>query len=372
MTLANGSTSGKRIKVLIVDDSALARRVIKEAVEQDAGLEVVGTAIDPFSARERILNLNPDVLTLDLDMPKMDGLTFLKILMEHRPMPVVVVSSLTRERSLQAYQATKLGAIGVLPKPDVDYSRELFAEHLVQMIRHSVGARITMPETQAVVSIPDSEQPDSEVEFHPRQLILMGSSTGGIQVLQTILTALPVRMPPICIVQHIQPRFSRILAEQLNQQAALEIKEAVDGDSLEEGQVLLAPGDQHLSLRWEGDSYQVSLDSSRGPVFHQRPSVDVLFESVAAATPASCAHVLGVLLTGMGRDGAQGLLALKHAGAQTMVQDEASSAVFGMPRAAIELGAADQILSLADIPTAIWEWALMMGRQKPGGEKSPG
>jgi len=334
--------SQRKIRVLVVDDSAVVRRMIADTLSQDPGIEVVGTASDPYVARDKILALNPDVLTLDIEMPRMDGLSFLRIIQQHRPMPVVVVSSLTPSGSAAALQAMELGAVDVLAKPASAWNLGNLREQLAVRVKGAARARLVHCQAAAgngIVTLPASSH------LLPRQLIVIGASTGGTEALKNILTRLPDGLPGICIVQHIPPVFSKTFAERLNECCAFEVREAAQGDELRPGLALIAPGDFHLTLAWKGSSYRVCLE--QGPMIHHvRPAVDVLFESAVCAGPGA----LAVLLTGMGCDGAQGMKKLKAAGATTIAQDEATCVVYGMPRAAVELGVVDRILPLDLIP----------------------
>jgi two-component system chemotaxis response regulator CheB len=336
---------GKKIRVLVVDDSAVVRRMISDALGSDPDIEVVGTACDPYVARDKILELNPDVLTLDIEMPRMDGLTFLRILQQHRPMPVVVISSISTAGSKAALDAMEFGAVDVLAKPQSAWNLGSLREQLAMRIKGAARARLTSfnksPANNAAV-------PASTAHFTPRQLILIGASTGGTEAIKNVLTRLPDGLPGICIVQHIPPVFSKTFAERLNECCAFEVREAVEGDELKPGLALIAPGDYHLALSWRGTHYRVSLQ--QGPMIHHvRPAVDVMFESVAGAGR----NALAVLLTGMGRDGAEGMKKLKANGAATIAQNEETCVVYGMPRAAVELGCVDRVLPLDLIPHAI-------------------
>lgn len=357
----------RRLRVLIVDDSAVARRAVNDALASDPEIEVVGTAIDPYVAREKIVALKPDVLTLDLEMPRMDGLTFLRILMAERPMPVVILSSLTPTGSQQALEALRLGAIDVLGKPDPTQSMAELAPQLRARIKAAASARLAPFSAAAsrrahasrsgnlntradadISPLPPSGSlhPLKLARSHdPRRLVLLGASTGGTEALREILTRLPEDFPPLLIVQHIPPVFSKAFAERLDAQCRLEVREAADGDRLYPGVALLAPGDRHMLVDWESDGYRVRVVG--GPqVWFQRPAVDLLFRS--AATIAG-EHAIAGVLTGMGRDGAEGLLRLREHGALTFSQDEESSAVYGMPKAAWDLGGSQHQIALAAI-----------------------
>jgi len=345
--------TSKKIKVLVVDDSAVVRKMISDALAKDPQIEVVGTAPDPYIAREKILELKPDVLTLDIEMPRMDGLTFLKILQQHRPIPVIIISSLTQSGSAAALEALQSGAVEILAKPSSAYSIGMLGDQLAQCVKAAAGARVPR-RVNAAPPTPNSQLPSSiSAVWHPRQLTVIGASTGGVEALTEVLTHLPDGLPGIAIVQHIPPYFSRVFAERVNQQSAIEVREAAEGDLLRPGLALIAPGDFHLTLGWTGSAYRVSLNQN-SPVHHCRPSVDVLFRSVAESRGA---RVVAAVLTGMGSDGALGMKALKAIGARTLAQDEATSVVYGMPRAAAELGVVDRVVPLPQIASALVEAA---------------
>lgn len=330
--------SSRPIRVLVVDDSAVVRRLVTDALSSDPEIEVVGTAIDPYFARDKIKELAPDVITLDLEMPRMDGLTFLRILMEQHPLPVIIMSSLTQQGSGPAIEALRLGAFDVLAKPHGSYSFGDLGPQLIARIKASAGARLRRPSaaTPAVPAKPlVRARPNRRA--NPREVILLGASTGGTEALREVLTHLPDGLPGIAIVQHIPPVFSKAFADRLNALCAFEVREAVDGDRLTPGLALIAPGDFHLMLQWHADHYRVRVTT--GPqVWHQRPAVDLLFKS--AADSGTAPHVLAGIFTGMGKDGAEGLLRLRERGASTFAQDEATSVVYGMPKVAWESGAA--------------------------------
>lgn len=346
----------RKIKVLVVDDSAVARRIITDSLANDSEIEVVGTAMDPFFARDKILTLNPDVLTLDIEMPRMDGLTFLKLLMRHRPMPVIVMSSLTNEGSRKALEALQCGAVDVVGKPAGAYSAFADGAILAEKIKAAANSkRIEIAEVSASPVHSPVERPPKRSgarpgDHHARSLIVIGASTGGTEALKAVLAALPADLPPICVVQHIPAQFSAAFANRLNEVCALEVREARHGEELAPGLVLVAPGGKHLVVKWTGTGYVTALNE--GPaVHHQRPAVDVLFDSALKA--GSARRTVAVLMTGMGRDGATGMLNLREAGANTIAQSEATCVVFGMPREAIRLGAAQEILDLQDIAAGI-------------------
>jgi two-component system chemotaxis response regulator CheB len=314
--------------------------------------------VDPYVARDKIQELNPDVLTLDIEMPRMDGITFLKILQQHRPMPVIVISSLSHAGSRAAQAALEAGAVDVLAKPTSAYSIGNLGEQLAMRVKAAAISRrflapaVATPATAARAT-PITAPPAS---YHPRQLILLGSSTGGTEALKEVLTRLPGSLPPIVIVQHIPAYFSKAFAERMDTLCELEVREAVEGDELRAGLVLVAPGDFHLTVAWSGQGYRVSLNQ-KPPVHHCRPAVDVLFRS---ASQCSGARIVAGILTGMGSDGALGMQTLKGLGARTFAQDEATCVVYGMPRAAVELGVVDQVLPLQKIASAIIDAANAM------------
>jgi two-component system chemotaxis response regulator CheB len=333
----------KPIRVLVVDDSAVVRKLVSDALKTDPAIEVVGTAIDPYMARDKIKELSPDVLTLDLEMPRMDGLTFLRILMEQHPLPVIIMSSLTQNGSAHALEALRLGAFDVLAKPGGPYSFGDLGPQLIDRIKASVGAKIGSPRTPTHAPFAPKPQSAFARPLRPRQLILLGASTGGTEALREVLTHLPSGLPGIAIVQHIPPVFSKAFADRLCQQCQFEVREAVDGDRLAPGLALIAPGNFHMMLHWVVDHYRVRVID--GPqVWHQRPAVDLLFKS--AADCGAGPHAVAGIFTGMGKDGAEGLLSLRGKGATTFAQDEASSVVYGMPRAAWENGAAQRQVTL--------------------------
>ena len=347
-------SGNKKIRVLIVDDSAIVRKVLAEALSAEPDIEVAGTAPDPYVARDKILALRPDVLTLDIEMPRMDGLTFLKQLMHFHPLPAIVISSLAQSSCHAAVEALELGAVEVLAKPGGPYSVGELRHTLAAKVRAAACARLRPAGGPAAKVLP----PARLCEPSPGgRVIAIGASTGGTEAIAAIVSRLPGNAPAVVIAQHIPPQFSRAFANRLNSISALEVKEADDNDSLRPGLVLVAPGDYHLLLRRSGGRYYVNVKT--GPkVCYQRPSVDVLFSSVAqAAGPDAVA----ALLTGMGSDGAQGLLRMRQAGAHTIAQDEATCVVYGMPREAVAIGAAAQVLPLSNIAQALL--AARRGRQ---------
>jgi two-component system chemotaxis response regulator CheB len=336
-------------KVLVVDDSALVRKVLGEEISKFSDFKVVGTAIDPYDAREKILKLNPDILTLDLEMPRMDGLSFLAKLMKFHPMPVVVVSSQAAEGSKAAMTALDLGAVGIVPKPGSQFSVPDVAHDLIHALR--AAASVSMEKLQMHSRMQDRGAVPAAVPLlkTTHKVIAIGASTGGTQAIEVVMHAMPPDAPGTVIVQHMPETFTGAFAERLNKSCAMEIREARDLDYVTPGTALIAPGDKHMVLQKSGARYQVRI--KEGPRVHfQRPSVDVLFQSVATN---SGQNAIGVILTGMGADGAKGMLAMHTEGAHTIAQDEKSSVIFGMPREAIELGGVDEVLPLTHIAGAI-------------------
>ena len=296
-------SSGRKITVLIVDDSAIVRKILTDAISEQPDLEVVGTAPDPFIARDKILALEPDVLTLDIATPRMDGLTFLKKLMHHHPLPVIVISSLGQASSQSALDALRVGAVEVLPKPGGPYSVGELRTNLAAKIRAAAVARVRRPLADSAPTTPEKVARLGDRSFRPDAVIAIGASTGGTEAIREVMTRLPADSPGIVITQHIPPVFSRAFADRLNQISPMAVKQACDGDTVGSGRALVAPGNFHMLLRRSGDSYRVQIND--GPaVCYQRPSVDVMFSSVAEAAGN---RAVGVLLTGMGSDGAQGL-----------------------------------------------------------------
>jgi two-component system chemotaxis response regulator CheB len=327
------------IRVLIVDDSAVVRKILSESLADQPGIEVIGTAVNPYEARDKILELKPDVLTLDIEMPLMDGLTFLKVIMQHRPMPVIVVSSLAATGSEKALEALQAGAVDVMQKPASAHFHAEDAAVLAEKIRAAAESRFRrqLPSEHTIFTRRPVAACEPERTFAARELILVGASTGGTEAIRKIFTRLSGALPPIAVVQHIPACFSAAFARRLNELCRFEVREARHGDPLRPGLALIAPGGHHMVLRWAAGHYEVLLMD--GPkVHHQRPAVDVLFESAVKAGAGP--NTLGLVLTGMGADGADGLLKLREAGADTVAQDEESCVVFGMPRRAIEAGAA--------------------------------
>ncbi len=337
-----------KIRVLIVDDSALVRQIFSRELARDPRIEVVGTAPDPFVARDKIVQLHPDVLTLDLEMPRMDGLVFLRKLMRHYPLPVVIVSSLTPKGSELALEAMAAGAVDVLCKPGSAYSVSDLSIELIDKVKAAAQAVV---HKSAQVS-PGVTAAPAKLKTTTDKIVAVGASTGGTVAIETFLKAMPSNAPGILIVQHMPEQFTHSFAGRLNQVCHIEVREAQDGDTIGPGLALIAPGNSHLLLRRNGARYRVEVKS--GPlVCRHRPSVDVLFKSVAQAAGA---NAVGVIMTGMGRDGAAGMKQMHDRGAYTIAQDEQSCIVFGMPREAIALDAADAVLPLQALSSAVIEY----------------
>ena len=332
-----------KIKVLVVDDSALVRKTIVDTLSMDPDIEVVGTANDPLIAMEKIPRLQPDVMTLDMEMPRMDGLTFLRQLQaQGSTIKVVVISSLTTQGSQIAFDAMDAGAIDVLAKPDGQMSIGALASKLAFHVKAAANARRMPLRTQAAIPRELFKSAARTVGSIDRRLIVIGASTGGVEALRYLLPQLPDGLPPILVVQHIPAFFSKAVAERINHLAAYEVREAVDDEPLHPGLCLIAPGNFHLMVVMKNGVYRTRLNQSPA-VHHCRPAVDVLFRSAAELAGP---HVVAALLTGMGSDGAIGMQNILRAGGETVAEHESSCVVFGMPRAAIELGAAKQVVPL--------------------------
>jgi two-component system, chemotaxis family, protein-glutamate methylesterase/glutaminase len=339
-------TLNMNVKVLVVDDSAIVRKILSQELGRRPGIEIVGTAPDPYIARDKIVAMSPDVLTLDVEMPRMDGITFLRKLMQYRPMPVIVLSSLTPQGGKTAMEALEAGAIDVMCKPSGSFSVGDVCDQLVDKIKAASRARIPQRRAEdgdSVTSIRRS-RPSERLSMTEttNKIFAIGASTGGVQALTCVLTALPANAPGTVIVQHMPAHFTTSFAERLNKECAMNIKEAEDGDHVVPGRVLIAPGGLHMLLQRSGANYFVTLKDGP-PVCRQRPSVEVLFNSVAKYAGA---NAIGAILTGMGDDGATGLLNMRQAGSHTLAQDEESCVVFGMPKEAIARGGAERIVPL--------------------------
>jgi two-component system chemotaxis response regulator CheB len=360
--------STKKIRVLVVDDSALVRQILVEVLSRSSDIEVVGTASDPFMARDRIKELNPDVLTLDVEMPRMDGLTFLANLMRLRPMPVVMVSSLTEQGADTTLKALELGAVDFVSKPKIDLAGTLadFGDEILAKIRIAAGARVMArrapaaatriaPKYSADAVIPAST--GGKMLRTTDRIIAIGASTGGTEAIREVLMGLPADCPAIVIAQHIPEAFSLPFTKRMDSLAAMSVVEPSDGQYIMAGHVYIAPGSKHLLVERDGARYRCRLNNGP-PVNRHCPSVDVLFRSVAQNVGP---NAVGVILTGMGDDGARGMKEMLDAGARTMAQDEASSVVWGMPGAAVKLGGAQEILPLGRVAENIMRLAQTVG-----------
>ena len=343
----------KLISVLVIDDSALMRKLLTGVINGDPRMEVVGTAEDPYVAREQIKQLNPDVLTLDIEMPKMNGITFLRNLMRLRPMPVVMVSTLTEKGASATLESLELGAFDYVAKSTLqeDWGIDKFAKLVVEKVHMASLANINALAQSSLLVAMDEEKRQRLTAIETGKLkqgtiIAIGSSTGGTEALNQILSMMPANAPPIVIAQHIPATFSASLARRLNDGSAMKVIEAIDGGEILPGHAYLAPGNCHMTLRRRGHGYICRLLQTE-KVNRHRPSVDVLFDSVLGEVGSLA---IGVILTGMGADGAEGLLRMREAGCQTVGQDEHSSVVYGMPRAAKNLGAVEFQLPLSKIP----------------------
>jgi two-component system chemotaxis response regulator CheB len=371
-------TTAPSIKVMIVDDSALVRQVVSQAIEREPGIEVLATASDPVFAMDKMRRAWPDVIVLDIEMPRMDGLSFLRKIMAERPTPVVICSSLAEAGSDTLMQAMAAGAVGIVTKPKAglksfleDSSNDIIAAirgaaraNVRLLVRPAAGSNrplaapagrpaplsISRPANSADVMLPPpSASGATAMAKTTDRVIAIGTSTGGTQALEAVLTRLPVTTPGIVIVQHMPEQFTAMFAERLNGLCRIEVREAKNNDRVIQGRALIAPGGKHMMLKRNGAQYHVEVVD--GPVVNRhKPSVDVLFRSVARFAGS---NAIGVIMTGMGDDGARGLKEMRDAGASTIAQDEASCIVFGMPKEAIKLGAADRVMGLEQIPAAL-------------------
>ena len=348
----------RAVRVVVVDDSAIVRKLLVDGLNGEPGIDVVGTAADPFQARDLIVRLEPDVITLDIEMPRMDGLSFLRKLMEHRPMPVIIISSLTQRGSATAIEALRAGAIDVIPKPGGPYSIGEITETLRSKI---LGIREWAPRPTRA----HDATPSPAVSFdHVRPghgLIAIGASTGGPQAIEALLTRLPRACPPIVIAQHMPVHFTRTYADRLDKVCPMRVVEAADHQVVESGVAYIAPGDRHMLIERDGVRLVVRLTDAPA-VHHQRPSVDVMFHSVAKLRAVK---VVALLLTGMGQDGADGLVDLRHQGAETIAEHEQSCVVYGMPREAISRGGAGYVASLLRMPGLIADCFTKLQAAKP-------
>ncbi len=347
MSTSTQAAEKRKIRVLIVDDSALVRKLLTEILESDPGIEVVGTAQDPFMARDKIKQLKPDVLTLDVEMPRMDGVTFLRNLMKLRPMPVVMVSTLTQKGSDITLDALELGAVDFVSKPTVDIAHSLgdYAEEIIAKVKTAAIARVRELKPVAERNTADAVLPAGLGKHFKttEKLIALGASTGGTEAIREVLEVMPADSPAMVISQHIPEAFSKPFSERMDRCSPMTVSQAEDGEQILPGHVYIAPGNSHLLVVRDGARFRCKL-SDGPPVNRHRPSVDVMFRSVAQNVGP---NAVSVLLTGMGNDGAQGMLEMREAGARTLAQDEASCVVWGMPGEAVALGAAEEQVALS-------------------------
>lgn len=346
------------IKVLVIDDSALVRQTLTEIINADEELEVVGTASDPFFAAQKIKSFIPDVITLDIEMPRMDGLTFLKSLMAQYPVPVVIISSLTQSGSELALRALSSGAVEVVAKSEIRNTKEFLEESSIRitdaikaasMVKvKRIGLQQT-PNAQAHVSKSSDPEHTPAIYKTTDKVIAIGASTGGTEALRYFLKNIPANAPGILITQHMPPGFTRSFADQVNKICEITVKEATDGEKIMRGHAYIAPGGRHMEIYRSGAKYFIRVKDGE-LVNRHKPSVDVLFDSVAKHAGQ---NALGIIMTGMGKDGAQGLLRMREAGGRTIAQDEKSSVVFGMPKEAIKIDAAEKVYSLEEMPTRV-------------------
>jgi two-component system chemotaxis response regulator CheB len=341
----------KKIKVLVVDDSALIRKLLSEIINSQTDMQAVGAAPDPLVAREMIRTLDPDVLTLDVEMPRMDGLDFLERLMRLRPMPVLMVSTLTDRGSEATLRALELGAVDYVSKPKIDIAHGIaeYAEEIADKIRAASMSRPRLRAPAAAARAGPALPALANRSISTEKLIIVGASTGGTEAIKELLVAMPSDCPGILITQHMPEAFTKSFAARLDGLCRISVKEAEHGERVLPGHAYIAPGHSHLLLRRSGANYMTQL-SDAPPVNRHRPSVDVLFSSAAEHAGR---NAVGVILTGMGKDGAQGMLAMKEAGAHNFAQDEASCVVFGMPKEAIAAGATDEVLSIRDMAKGV-------------------
>jgi two-component system chemotaxis response regulator CheB len=337
-----------RTRVLLVDDSAVVRKLLGDALRKHDDIEVIGGAADPYIARDMILQYKPDVITLDIEMPRMDGLSFLRKLMEHHPIPAIVVSSLTQQGSAASVEALRIGAIDVIAKPGGPHAVGEVADRVADRIRALRGGtpirlRRIAPSAERAAPSPGGPR--------LRGLIAIRASTGGTQAIETVLTRMPADVPPIVIAQHMPAGFTRAFAERLDGVCAMRVVEAAGNEPLERGVAYVAPGDYHLTVERHGLQLSTRLDQ-KAPLHYQRPAVDALFSSVARLRGWP---IVAMLLTGMGADGADGMVELRQAGAETIAEAEESCVVFGMPKEAIARGGAGHVASLLTIPELVFE-----------------
>ncbi|MDO3378088.1 chemotaxis response regulator protein-glutamate methylesterase [Geoalkalibacter halelectricus] len=346
----------KKVRVLVVDDSALVRQILTQGLDADPAIEVVGSAADPYQARDKIVQLNPDVLTLDVEMPRMDGVEFLRRLMPQHPLPVVMVSSLTQKGKQITIDALEAGAVDFVAKPTSDVARGLQAMMLELRVKVKIASTANVSHWKSrrdSVTAPPPRPPltaPAALAESTDKVIAIGASTGGTEAIKKVITRFPATGPGVVIVQHMPAGFTKMFAERLNQLCPMEVKEAASGDRVMPGRILVAPGEKQMRVIRSGGFYQVSCEPGEKVSGHC-PSVDVLMHSVAKHVGA---NAVGAMLTGMGADGADGMAAMRQAGARCIAQDEASCVVFGMPKVAYERGGAEKLVSIDDIaPTLL-------------------
>jgi len=344
--------NNNKVKVLVVDDSAVVRKELTKIINKENDMEVIGTAMDPYVARDKIIKLRPDVLTLDVEMPRMDGISFLRKLMIYYPIPVIMVSALTQEGAKTTFKALELGAVEVIGKPENDGSYTVGEIDTLLVDRIRAASKVRLEKKKPTISddkLKEKKVVSSAMIKTTNKIIAIGASTGGTEALREVLTSMPVDSPGIIVVQHMPEKFTKSFSDRLNELCQLEVREAKDGDSIYPGLALIAPGNYHMLLKRSGARYYVHV--KKGPlVCRQRPSVEVLFNSVAQYAGS---NAVGVMLTGMGSDGAMSMLKMKEAGAGTIAQSERSCVVFGMPKEAIKIGAVDKIVDLNKVPETI-------------------
>ncbi|MBN1971670.1 MAG: chemotaxis response regulator protein-glutamate methylesterase [Candidatus Delongbacteria bacterium] len=337
----------KKINVLVVDDSALVRKILREGLAEDPEIEVIGTASDPFQARDMIKQLNPDVLTLDVEMPRMDGVEFLRRMMPVRPMPVIMVSSLTDRGAQITMDALDAGALDFVTKPSTDVKRglELLIYQLREKVKIASKASVKRTKPRMEVTVDKPKLPTSALDSTTDKVIAIGASTGGTEAIKEVITKFPVNTPGVVIVQHMPPGFTKMFSQRLNTLCQMDVKEAEDGDRVMRGRILIAPGGMQMKVVRVGGVYRVKIEKGDLVCGHM-PSVEVLFDSVAENVGK---NAIGVILTGMGKDGAGGMLNMKNSGAFTIAQDKSSCVVFGMPMEAFKLGGVEKLLPLSKI-----------------------
>ncbi|MBN1141281.1 MAG: chemotaxis response regulator protein-glutamate methylesterase [Deltaproteobacteria bacterium] len=350
-----------KIRVLVIDDSALVRQILTQGLNMDPAIEVVGSAADPYIARDKILQLKPDVLTLDVEMPKMDGIEFLRRLMPQYPLPVVMVSSLTQKGKQITLDALDAGAVDFVTKPTSNVAQSLSTMILALCEKVKIASRANVSRWKKDRETIKKEIPAAKREFLANstdKVIAIGASTGGTEAIKKVITLYPADMPGVVIVQHMPSGFTRMFAERLNQLCAMEVKEAETGDRVRQGLILVAPGGKHLRVKRSGGTYQVLCQEGEKVNGHC-PSVDVMMESVAREVGP---NAVGIMLTGMGGDGANGMLEMRKAGARNIAQDEESSVVFGMPKVAYEKGGAERLVPLDQIANVTFQLLTELGK----------